>query len=41
MANSSEMKEVENLFIKIECRKFLSAMWTPQPTLAEVFDPFV
>jgi len=40
MAKSSEVME-ENLFIVIEYRRFLSAMYIPQPARSEVFDPSV
>jgi len=41
MAKSSEVMEEEKLFIVIEYRKFLSAMYIPQPARSEVFDPSV
>jgi len=41
MAKSSEVMEEENLFIVIEYRTFLSAMYIPQPSRSEVFDPSV
>jgi len=41
MAKSSEEMEEENLFIVIEYRKFLSAMYILQQARAEVFDPSV
>jgi len=41
MANSSEVMEQENLFIVIEYRRFLSAVYISQQARAEVFDPSV
>ena len=41
MAKSSEVMEEENLFVVIEDRRFLSAMYQPQPARSEVFDPSV
>jgi len=40
MAKSSDVME-ENLFIVIEYRRLLSAVYIPQPARAEVFDPSV
>jgi len=41
MAKSSEVMGEGNLFILIEYRRFLSAMYQPQPVRSEVFDPYV
>ena len=41
MVKSSEVMEEENSFIVIEYRRFLSAIYLPQPAHSEVFDPSV